>query len=304
MTKSQLVEGILEYFVDHYTPELTLSLMKILAYPSQGGLGYRIEVADPIFGWDVDKNQKVITLDTHGMFSQNSTEELALQLREALEVEFLETRASLLSRIGWGTGKLVVGLVETGIGVVGIIVPEPGTTAAGVTLTVLGVNTIGDAITQYAGINQGQGINLLEEGFAQIGSTIAELAGGDPRLGDTIGRGSFLVSSIVIGSVAAFRVLHINGQSLIRMGVGGQPGGIQIGRIQALYPNLRGNGMTVFSLVNNQGQSFLRFVFQNGRLYANGRIVGVQNILRHESNWRTIAKGLLKLLWHGAKTGL
>ncbi len=71
-----------------------------------------------------------------------------------------------------------------------------------------------------------------------------------------------------------------------------------------MMPNLRGNGFTLFSIVNNKGQGILRFVFQNGTLYANGRIVGVSRVLQHESNWRVIAKGLLRLLWHGAKAGM
>jgi hypothetical protein len=35
----------------------------------------------------------------------------------------------------------------------------------------------------------------------------------------------------------------------------------------------------------------------------NGRIIGVQRVLKHESNAREIIKGLLKLLAHGAKQG-
>jgi hypothetical protein len=51
------------------------------------------------------------------------------------------------------------------------------------------------------------------------------------------------------------------------------------------------------------GKSILRFVTHNGRLVVNGRIIGVQRVLKHESNAREIIKGLLKLLAHGAKQG-
>ncbi|MBK8480081.1 MAG: hypothetical protein IPL40_02730 [Proteobacteria bacterium] len=73
-----------------------------------------------------------------------------------------------------------------------------------------------------------------------------------------------------------------------------------------LHWALRGEhgALTVLSINNNAGQSILRFVVQFGRLYVNGRIIGVERVLFHESNWRTVVKGLLRLLWHGAKLGM
>jgi hypothetical protein len=71
-----------------------------------------------------------------------------------------------------------------------------------------------------------------------------------------------------------------------------------------LYGSYRArDGLTILSINNNAGQSFLRFVMHNGRLVVNGRIVGVERVLQHESDARTIIKGLLKLLAHGAKLG-
>jgi len=61
--------------------------------------------------------------------------------------------------------------------------------------------------------------------------------------------------------------------------------------------------MTILSINNNAGQSILRFVMHGGRLVVNGRIVGVQRVLQHETGARAILKGLLKLLAHGARQG-
>jgi hypothetical protein len=71
-----------------------------------------------------------------------------------------------------------------------------------------------------------------------------------------------------------------------------------------LYGSYRArDGLTILSINNNAGQSFLRFVMHNGRLVVNGRIVGLERVLKHESDARTIIKGLLKLLAHDAKLG-
>ena len=88
----------------------------------------------------------------------------------------------------------------------------------------------------------------------------------------------------------------------MQFGVGGAPGGIRLGRVDALYRSIRSrDGITVFSINNNSGQSILRFVIHNGRLLVNGRIVGVERVLRHEGGAREILKGLLKLMAHGVR---
>lgn len=56
-------------------------------------------------------------------------------------------------------------------------------------------------------------------------------------------------------------------------------------------------------MVNNAGLSILRFVTHSGILLVNGRIVGVERVLKHEGDAREILRGLLKLLAHGAKQG-
>ena len=63
----------------------------------------------------------------------------------------------MTARIGWGTGKLLLGVVEVGTGLVGIIVPEPGTTVAGVLVFSLGANNVIEGFTQRAGANRGHG---------------------------------------------------------------------------------------------------------------------------------------------------
>jgi hypothetical protein len=60
------------------------------------------------------------------------------------------------------------------------------------------------------------------------------------------------------------------------------------------------DGMTIVNISNNANQYILRFVTHNGQLVVNGRIVGVQRVLNHESSGKEILKGLLTLLIHGA----
>lgn len=253
-------------------------------------------------GWEVDKARKIIKLDRTGLISSCSDVDGAEHLKHAIETEFLKTRATLFSRVGWGTGKVVLGVVECAIGLVGILVPEPGTTAGGTVMLVLGGNTVVDGFSQLAGGNQGHGINLLSEGFGRIGAGIADYADFNPVIGRQIGKGVFLVSSLALGTVASVRILHVPGKVAVSLKVGGRPGGVQLGRLDALYNSSRAkDGMTILNINNNAGQSILRFVTHGGRMMVNGRIVGVHRILRHESDPRVILKGLIQLLAHGAK---
>jgi len=195
-------------------------------------------------------------------------------------------------------------VVETGVGLVGIIVPAPGTTIAGIAVFALGANTIVDGFTQLAGANRGNGYNVLGEASQAAGAGIARLVGGDPNVGRMIGEGVFVVTSIAVGSLGSIRILKVSGQAFIRVGLANQPGGVAIGRVDLMYGSLRANdGMTILSINNNAGQSIIRFVMHGGRLVVNGRIVGVQRVLQHETGARAILKGLLKLLAHGARQG-
>lgn len=301
-----MTEQIVSAFVDRYPVDLSLVLLQILAFPEQGGLGYRLEMFNPtvdLDGWEVDHTRKVVRLDQRPLLSSYSDADHAEHLKNAVETEFLGTRASLLARVGWGTGKVILGTVETTVGLIGIIVPEPATTAGGVVMVVLGTNTVTDGVTQLFGANQGNGINLLGQAFGSIGAGVADLADLDREVGRTVGRGVFVVSSIAAGSLASIRILHVPGKVALSFRVGGRAGGIQVGRLDALYNSSRAkDGMTILSINNNSGQSILRFVTHNGQLVVNGRIVGAERVLRHETNAREIIKGLLKLLAHGAKS--
>lgn len=300
-----MVAQLIDTFVDKYSTDLSLVLLQILAEPSQGGQGYNLELFNPVVdmdGWEVDKTRKAIQVQTSGLMSNYSNVERAEFLKHAIETEFLETRASLVSRIGWGTGKVVLGTVEGIIGAVGIIVPEPGTTVGGVVMVGLGANTVIDGFTQLAGGNQGNGINLLGTASGYVGAGVADLMNQDPETGRRVGEGAFVVASIVAGSLGSIKILKVPGKAMFARNLGGQPGGIQIGRVDALYKSGRAkDGLTILSINNNTNQSILRFVTHNGQLVVNGRIVGTQNVLRHSTDAKEILKGLLKLMAHGSK---
>lgn len=303
-----MIDQILDYYVDNYSTESTLSLLQTLSHPSQGGLGYKLQTCNPYIdldGWEVDHVTKIIKLDTNSLFSNYSIQDIALNLKEAIETEITKQRSSMISRIGWGTGKVVIGVIETVVGGIGIIIPEPGTTLVGVGMVTLGVNSLTDGFTQLSGANQGYGYNLLGSAFGKVGSVSAELAGYDPIVGNKIGRGVFMISSIAFGSIGSIKILNIKSLSAVRFGVGGQPGGLEVGRIAMGYASGRAkDGMTIINISNNSGQYILRFVTHSGKLVVNGRIVGVNRVLNHEGNWTLVVKGLLKLLAHGAKQGM
>ena len=302
-----IIDDVIDRFVDNHGEELSLLLLKAIAHPEQGGLGYNTVFFNPwvdVDGYEVDHRLKTIKLDTSGVFSQHSAAEVAENLKDALQVEIAKTHAGLLERIGWGTGKVLLGVVEAGVGLVGIIVPEPGTTAGGIAVFALGANTVVDGFSQLAGANKGHGYNILGEASGAVGSGVAELVGGDPEMGRRIGRGVFLVTSVAVGSIGSIRILRVRGQTFLRTGLAGQPGGVAVGRVDMLYGSYRArDGLTILSINNNAGQSILRFVTHGGKLVVNGRIVGVSRVLKHESNAREIMKGLLKLLAHGARQG-
>jgi len=300
-----MIDRMISTFVEKYSLDLSVVLLQILAFPSQGGRGYRIEMFNPtvdLDGWEVDHVQKVIKIDRIGLISNYSDADRAEYLKHAIETEFLKTRATLLSQVGWGTGKVVLGVVGGVVGLVGIIVPEPGTTAGGVIMIVIGGNTIVDGISQLSGAKQGHGIDLLSDGCGHVGASIADLADINPEIGRNVGKGIFFVASIAAGSLASIKILRVPGKVAMSLRVGGRTGGVQLGRLDALYKSSRArDGMTILSINNNAGQSFLRFVTHGGRLMVNGRIIGVQRVLRHEASASKILKELLTLLAHGVK---
>lgn len=311
-----MIEQIISRYVENYGEDAGLALLKTLADVSAGGEGYQISMMPMVDmdGWEVNKAAKRIKLDTTSWGFSIGADDLAENLKEAVETDILNIRMGLLPRIGWGTGKILLGTVETAIGIVGIIVPEPGTTGAGVAVTILGVNTLGDGISQLAGANRAHGYNVLGEASGLIGSELAQAMGKDAQLGAAIGKGVFVVTSIAVGSLGSIRILKIPGNTFARIGVGGQSGGAVVGRVDLLYGSYRAkDGLTIISVNNNAGQSILRFVTHNGTLMANARIGKVfegskivegQRILKHASSSKEILKGLLQLAWHGAIRGI
>lgn len=100
--------------------------------------------------------------------------------------------------------------------------------------------------------------NLLGSAFGKAGSVSAELAGYDPIVGNKIGRGVFMISSIAFGSIGSIKILNIKSLSAVRFGVGGQPGGLEVGRIAMGYASGRAkDGMTIINISNNPGHIFL-----------------------------------------------
>lgn len=192
------MDQVLDRFVDANRVELSIYLLHLVSDPSQGGRGYHITYANPFWeldGWEVNHTRREISLDIEGVLPY-FPQEIAQHLRDCLEVEFLQSRVSLGSRLGWGTASVLLGTVETAVGVLGILVPVPGTTMAGIAAVTLGVNTVVDGVSQLGGANQGRGINLLETAFSAAGAELADVADLDPALGAQIGRGLWLARSL------------------------------------------------------------------------------------------------------------
>lgn len=181
-----IIDDVIDQYVNNFDEESILLLLKCIALPEQGGLGYKLVFFNPFIdldGYEVDHQLKTIQLDTKGIFSTYSALDVATSLKEGVEVEIAGTQTALLERLTWGTGKVVIGVVEMGVGFVGIIIPEPATTVGGVVLVALGSNSVVDGFSQLSGANKGQGYNILGEGMGAVGAGVAKMAGGGFRIG-------------------------------------------------------------------------------------------------------------------------
>lgn len=143
-------DAVIDYFVDHNDIELSVLLLKTIAHEEQGGNGYKlVSYASwtDIEGYDVDHSKKLIYLYAKGFWvgRLNSVKDVSDNLKTALEVAIAHSRSSLTARIGWGTGEVLLGVVELGTGLVGIIIPLLGTTVAGIVVVALGTNNIMDS---------------------------------------------------------------------------------------------------------------------------------------------------------------
>ena len=301
------LDALIDHFSAHHALEYSLALLRMLSHPSQGGLGYKLVLKNllvDIDGFECDHKTRTLTLDERRLFRANTPAEISAFLKDAIDVEFNRTHLSRASALMRGSGKVLLGVVQAGIGLVGIIVPEPGTTAGGVVLVALGANDLADGFAQLAGARGRHGFNAFQKGAGFAGQTVAGWAGGNPQQGKEIGENTFTVASFLAGPAASVKILRVPGKAMVSMGVGGQSGGFELGRLQMLYPSSRaGDGMTIASITNNSGQSILRLVTHGGQMVVNGRIVGVDRVLRHSTNPREILAGLIKLAVHGAKAG-
>ena len=107
MSDNNRVEKIIDTYVDEYSQELVLSLLKVVSLPEQGGLGYAVQTFNPKIefdGWEVNHERKTIYLDTSGIFSSNSIKEMSNSLKEAIETEFIKSRATLFIENRMGNG--------------------------------------------------------------------------------------------------------------------------------------------------------------------------------------------------------
>ncbi|WP_306143612.1 hypothetical protein [Roseibium sp. MMSF_3412] len=300
------IDNIVNYFVDVYDEGMSVSLLQTVAPEENGGLGHKIQLKRMIDmdGYEYSAMSKTITLDSSYFMADMSVAKMAENLKEAIQVKIHKTHASLGSRLGWGSVNVVVGVIETSVGFIGIIVPEPGTTVAGAAVFTLGVNSITDGLTQLAGVNNGHGFNPLAAGATAIGGKIAVATGNDKAIGEAIARNTFVVSTLAIGTVGSIRILKVPNRQFLQAGVKGRPGGLTVGRVEMMYGSERAkDGMTIFSINNNSRQSILRFVTHDGQLMVNGRIVGVDRLLVHATSPKEILKGLIKLCVHGARAG-
>lgn len=306
-------DRVLEKYVDTYGIQSSIELLSVIADQSAGGKGYTVKPTAMIDfdGYDVSHQTKLIRLDSTNFGFERKAVDLADDLEEALNVEFRKSHASVGSRIGWGSFSIVVGVVETVVGVIGIIVPEPGTTVGGVVMVSLGANSLVDGFSQLAGANNGHGINILGEGAAVLGGSIAELSGKDTKVGEAAGKGIFAVTSIALGAWGSVRILKVPNAKLFNVAKGAP---LNLGRVDLLYASGRSkDGMTIISINNNAGQSILRFVTHDGALQANARIGKVMqgskiiegsHVMRHTGMGKDMVKGLLKMASHGALKGL
>lgn len=275
------VDGIVDAYHRLYGDEQTAQLLA--AFTSEGngaGLGYRIKKASHWFErYDIDHENKIIYLDNDQTFSTFTNDEAADALEDiARHIAFEnETFWGAVGRIAMGTGLTVLGAGEVVVGVVGIIVPEPGTTAAGVALTVYGASTAGQGISMIFGANYGSGYNFLEEGFAAVG----DLIGGDT--GEDYARIAFLVSNVVVSLGGTAQVLRVPNQSFIMRGhlhgagtnvrlANAVGDGFTVGRLQLMY-NLS-SGKVFVNITNNSNQWIIRLQQINGQVVINGRVIG------------------------------
>jgi hypothetical protein len=298
------LHGVIDAYGEMFGEEDLAKLLTVVS-GSGGGLGYTIERADFAFSsYEVDSEKKIIFIDVDEVFSTRTNKEAADNLREAIFREFENGKTfwDHAFRVAKGAGITVLGAGEIFVGVVGIIVPEPSTTAAGLVVTAFGAATVTEGVTQMFNVNEGQGVNPLEEGFAAVGSWAGDADG------EQLARSAFAITNLVVSVGGSYKLLKLPGKKFLMRGnqrADGRffPGGITVGRMQLGYPLEKVGGRVLINVTNNSGQWIFRFQQIQGEIVLNGRIVNTQNWHRMASV-KDMLKVLCKLALHGAKKGL
>jgi hypothetical protein len=297
------LHGMIDAYGDIFGLE-ELSKVLFLVAKEGGGMGYTIERADFAFeSYEVDHAEKKIFIDVDEVFGTRTNQEAAEALREAIfrEVENGKTFWDHAFRVAKGAGITVLGAGEMFVGVVGIIAPVPGTTVAGVIVTAFGAATVTEGVTQMFNLNEGEGLNPLEEGFAAVGSAVGD------QSGEQMARVAFAVTNLVVSVGGSYKLLKVPGAKFVMKGTINASGkyyreGLTLGRLQLAYP-MEGGGHVIVNVVNNSRQWVFRFQSVGGQIVLNGRIVGTAAKHRVSSPLEMV-KVLVKLALHGAKAGL
>jgi len=296
------LDGLIDAYPDRYGFE---ELAKVLYVLGSEGQGYRIEKADfHLSDWEVDHAAKTIRINESEVFSTRTNAEAAETLKRIIEKEFegKENFWDVAWRLTKGTGKTVFGVADVVVGVIGIIIPEPATTAGGVLLVAFGTSMAVEGVTQVFKLNHGEGYNPLEEAFAGVG----RLSGLDK--GEEAARWAFAFANLLVSLGASYKILKVPGQKFLGKGTYSGAGfsryhseGFSVGRLQLAYPMDKG-GRVFINVVNNSNQWIFRFQEVAGKVVMNGRIVNVEKWHRIESPLEML-KILVKLASHGAGKG-
>jgi hypothetical protein len=292
------LDGLIDAYADRYGFE---ELAKVLYVLGSEGQGYRIEKADfHLSDWEVDHAAKTIRINESEVFSTRTNAEAAETLKRIIEKEFegKENFWDVAWRLTKGTGKTVFGVADVVVGVIGIIIPEPATTAGGVLLVAFGTSMTVEGVTRVFRLNHGEGYNPLEEGFAAVG----KFTGGSQ--GEEGARWAFALANLAVSLGATYKVLKVPGKAFVYKGTYTGAGfgryysdGFTVGRLQLNY-GMRSGGKVILNAVNNSNGWIFRFQNIAGRILMNGRIIGVNNT-HHAKNALEMLKVLVKLAVHG-----
>lgn len=320
LTNSWTFDGMVDAYAELYGDEKLAQLLYIFTSEGQGaGLGYQVAKSDFwIDNYSVNHDDKMIYIDSDETFSNFSNEEAAHSINNAIadiakNISYEnETFWGSVWRITKGTGITVLGGVEVVVGAIGVITPEPATSVGGVLLVGYGTSTVGEGISMMLGANEGEGYNLIEEGFAKIGGVI------DAESGDAYARGAFLLTNIVVSLGGSYKILKVPKRTFIYKGTHTKlftkyyDVGYTVGRLQLNYPFEEIDKVTkvvtkcrvLINVTNNSNQWILRFQTIGKTLVMNGRIVNVSQLAHRISSKREMIKVLIKLAGNGFKKGI